>query len=172
MKTVIYKIVKYYVGCSKWYSTILLGECKLLQLFRRTFCASAQLNLICAYCVGPSPAARFRGVLLLGHKLECMREFMAVSPLVANTINSLEIGLSKKSVMFFPYHGSSSAQLSLTSLETILLDCIVTAVLLACFKKIKIGEFLCSCFNIEDARKFATFKKYYAILFQEREKCN
>ena len=32
----------------------------------------------------------------------------------------------------FPYGGSSSAQLSLTSFETILLDCIVTAVISVC----------------------------------------
>ena len=37
--------------------------------------------------------------------------------------------------MFFPYDGSSGAYLSLTSFETILLDCIVTTVILACIKK-------------------------------------
>ena len=35
-------------------------------------------------------------------------------------------------------------------------------------KFIKIGEFLCSHFNIEDERKSTTFLAYYALLFQER----
>ena len=35
-------------------------------------------------------------------------------------------------------------------------------------KRIKIGEFLCSHFNIECGRKYATFSAYYALLFQER----
>ena len=63
--------------------------------------------------------------------------------------------LAKKFIQFFLYDGSlSSAQLSLTSFETILFDCIVTAVISACIKKnIKIGEFLCNHFNIEDLRK-------------------
>ena len=42
------------------------------------------------------------------------------------------IGMAKNSVLFFPYDGSSSAQLSLISFKTILLDCIVTAVISAC----------------------------------------
>ena len=64
-----------------------------------------------------------------------------------------------KSFSFFPYNVSSSAQLSLTSFETILLDCVVTAVISACiYKKLaKIGEFLCSHFNIEDERKYNIF---------------
>ena len=41
-------------------------------------------------------------------------------------------GLAKKFIWFFLYDGSSSAQLSLTSFKTILLDCIVTAVISAC----------------------------------------
>ena len=43
----------------------------------------------------------------------------------------------------------------LTSFETILLDCIVTAVISACIKKklIKTGKFLCSHFNTEDGRE-------------------
>ena len=37
------------------------------------------------------------------------------------------------------------------------------------FKKlIKISEFLCSYFNIEDGRKYTKFLVYYALLFQER----
>ena len=45
-----------------------------------------------------------------------------------------------------------------TSFETILLHYIVTAVISCAFKKsIKIGEFLCSHFNIEYGRKYATF---------------
>ena len=61
------------------------------------------------------------------------------------------------------------AQLSLTLFETILLDCIVTAVITACIKKlIKIGEFLCIHFNIDDRRKYTTFSVYYVLLFQER----
>ena len=48
--------------------------------------------------------------------------------------------------------------MSLTSFETILLDCILTAVISACIKNlIKIGEFLCGHFNIEDGRKYTTF---------------
>ena len=78
--------------------------------------------------------------------------------------------VGQKSVRFFPYDGSSSAWLSLTSFKTTLLDCIVTAVISACiFKKlVKIGEFLCRHFNIEDGRKYATFSAYYALLVQER----
>ena len=70
---------------------------------------------------------------------------------------------------FFLSDGSSSPSLSLTFLETILLDYIVTAVISVCIflKLIKIGKFLCSHFNIEDGRKY-TFLLYYALLFQER----
>ena len=73
------------------------------------------------------------------------------------------------SVTFSPCNGSSSVPLSLTSFDTILLDCMVTAVISVwVFKKIlTICEFLCSHFNIEDGRKF-TFLAYYALLFQER----
>ena len=35
-------------------------------------------------------------------------------------------------------------------------------------KNNKIGEFLCSHFNIEDGRKYAAFFVNYALLFQER----
>ena len=35
-------------------------------------------------------------------------------------------------------------------------------------KSIKIGEFLCSHFNIEGGRKYATFLAYYVLLFQKR----
>ena len=35
-------------------------------------------------------------------------------------------------------------------------------------KLIKIGECLCSHFNIEDGRKYATFLAYHALLFQDR----
>ena len=82
------------------------------------------------------------------------------------------IGLAKKLIQdfFFPYDVSSSSYLSLTSFKTILLDCIVTAVLSVCIKEklIKIGEFLCSHFNIEHGRRYATFSVYYTLLFQER----
>ena len=56
---------------------------------------------------------------------------------------------------FFLSDGSSSPSLSLTFLETVLLDCIVTAVVSVCifFKNIKIGKFLCSHFNIEGKRR-------------------
>ena len=54
--------------------------------------------------------------------------------------------------------------MSLTLFETILLDCIVTVVISACIKKpIKIDEFLCSHFNIECGRKYATFSAYHAL---------
>ena len=58
----------------------------------------------------------------------------------------------------------------LTSFETISLDYIVTALISAYIflKTSKIGEFLCSQFNIEDERKYATFLVYYALLFQGR----
>ena len=36
----------------------------------------------------------------------------------------------------------------------------------------KIGEFSCSYFNIEDERKWATFLEYDAFLFQERKNTN
>ena len=57
----------------------------------------------------------------------------------------------------------------LTSCETILLDCIVTAVMSAGIlkKAYQNGEFLCSHFNTEDGRKHATFSVYSALLFQE-----
>ena len=59
----------------------------------------------------------------------------------------------QKVCLVFPCDGSSSAQLSLTSLETILLGCIVTAVISAFIEKnIRIGEFWGSHFNIEDGR--------------------
>ena len=45
------------------------------------------------------------------------------------------IELAKRFVWFLPYNGSSSTQLSLTSFETILLHCIVIAVISACIKK-------------------------------------
>ena len=59
---------------------------------------------------------------------------------------------------------------SLSSLKTILLDCIITAVISVYIeeKLTKIGEFLCSHFNIEDGRKYATFSAYYALLFKEK----
>ena len=59
---------------------------------------------------------------------------------------------------------------SLTSFETILLDCNVIAVILVCIKKelTKIGEVLCNHFNIEAGRRYATFSAYDALLFQER----
>ena len=36
-----------------------------------------------------------------------------------------------------------------------------------CLKKIKIGEFLCSHFNIEDRTKYATLLVYYASYFNK-----
>ena len=60
--------------------------------------------------------------------------------------------------------------MSLTSYETILLECIVIAIISACIKKktLKVGEFLCSHFNTEDGRKFVIFLAHNALLFQER----
>ena len=44
----------------------------------------------------------------------------------------------------------------------------MTTVVSACVKKkIKIGEFWCSHFNVEDGRKYATFLVYYALLFKK-----
>ena len=53
----------------------------------------------------------------------------------------------------------------MTSFETILLDCIVTAVISTCIKKVtyQIGEFLCSHFNIEDGEKKEHF--WHTICF-------
>ena len=58
----------------------------------------------------------------------------------------------------------------LTSFETVLLDCIVTAVISVHILKNlpKFCEFLCSHFNTEDGRKYTTFLVYYALLVQER----
>ena len=39
-------------------------------------------------------------------------------------------------------------------------------------KNIKIGDFSCSHFNIEDERRHATFLVYYALLFQDSQKHN
>ena len=38
------------------------------------------------------------------------------------------------------------------------------------FKKIKIGEFFCKYFNLDDGSRKATFKAHYALLLQERLK--
>jgi len=57
--------------------------------------------------------------------------------------------------------------LSLTSFKTILLHCIVIAVISPCIKKkklIKIGDLLCSNFNIEDGKKKATLLAHYVLL--------
>ena len=62
----------------------------------------------------------------------------------------------------------TTEQLSL-SFKTILLDCIVTSIISACIKKlIKIGEFLCSHFNIEDEKKKKQYFQYIVLLLQER----
>ena len=58
--------------------------------------------------------------------------------------------------LFSYFHMMAVVVLSclLTPFETILLNCIVTAVMSTCIlKNIKIGEFLCTHFNIEDGRK-------------------
>ena len=59
----------------------------------------------------------------------------------------------------------------LTPFETIFvrLNCDSSHISMHFFKSIKIGEFLCSYFNIEDGRKYI-FSVYYALLFQERYK--
>ena len=83
-------------------------------------------------------------------------------------IFSKSIGLAKKLLCFFPYDGSSSAQLSLTSLETILLNYIVTAVISACIKKlIKISDFLCSHFNMEDGKNTQHFEHIILYYFKK-----
>ena len=53
------------------------------------------------------------------------------------------------------------------SSKTILLDCMVTGVISACISKklIKIGEILCSLFNIEDGKNYTMFSAYYVLLF-------
>ena len=59
--------------------------------------------------------------------------------------------------------------MSLTSLETILLDWIVTAVISACIKKTsKLVNFHAAIFNINDERIYATFSAYF-VLFISRE---
>ena len=82
-------------------------------------------------------------------------------------------GLAKAFILFYPQDGFKSTLWSLTSLETILLDCIVTAIIsVYIYKKfIKIGDFLYSYFNIGAGKEKATLLVYYA-LFQERLKCN
>ena len=62
------------------------------------------------------------------------------------------LGWPKSPLYFFAYGGPSNTSLSLTSFETIVLDCVVTAVISACARKKKIGVFLCSHFNIGDGR--------------------
>ena len=82
-------------------------------------------------------------------------------------------GLAKAFILFYPQNGFKSTLWSLTSLETILLDCIVTALIsVYIYKKfIKIGDFLYSHFHIGAGKEKATLLVYYA-LFQERLKCN
>ena len=79
------------------------------------------------------------------------------------------IGLTKKFIWFFPYNGSSSTQLSLTSFEVILLDCIVTAVISVHFfkKLIKIGELLCSHFNTEMEENMQHFQHIMLYYFKK-----
>ena len=43
----------------------------------------------------------------------------------------------------------------------------MTAVVSVWIKKIRIGKFLCSHFNIEDRRKYAAFLVYYAYYFKK-----
>ena len=58
------------------------------------------------------------------------------------------------------------------SFETILLDCILTAVMPVCVKKKGLTkiEFLCRCFNIDDGRRNATFSVYYALSISRKVK--
>ena len=75
------------------------------------------------------------------------------------------IGLANKFIQFFLYYGSGSAQLSLTSFETVLLDCIVTAVISACIKKTQKLVDLCAAILIlkmeEDIQHFWCIMLYY-----------
>ena len=58
--------------------------------------------------------------------------------------------------------------MSLTPFETILLDCIVTAVTSAFIKQTyKIVEFLCSHYNIEDGRKKQHFQQIMVYCFKK-----
>ena len=72
-----------------------------------------------------------------------------------------------KKFIFFPYNGSSSAYLSLTSFKTILLDCIVIAIMSACIKNIKMSEFLANILILKIEESMQHFG-YYVLLFQER----
>ena len=70
--------------------------------------------------------------------------------------------------LVFPFDGPSGARLSLTSFETVLLDCIMIAVTSLCINKkklSKIGEFLCSHLKIlkmeEDMQHFQRIWHYF-----------
>ena len=94
-------------------------------------------------------------------------------PVIADCCQHLGIciELAKNFIWLFSVRCCSSALLSLTSFETVLLDCIVTVVISVCIKKIiKIGEFLCRYFNIEDGRKKATFWHFMLYYFMKGKK--
>ena len=100
------------------------------------------------------------------HIAHCIKSHSQESCLALfNSANLKCTGLVKKFIMFFPYDGSNSAQWSLTSFKTILLDCIVTAVISTCIKEelIKISEFLCIHFNIENGKQYTTLQ--YIMLY-------
>ena len=68
-----------------------------------------------------------------------------------------------------PQHGASEKQPHTdVSLPPFLLPFPILKIKKKMLNLIKIGEFLCSHFNIEDGRKYATFSAYYGLLFQER----
>ena len=81
--------------------------------------------------------------------------------------NEVEYGLGwpKSPLGFFPYDGSSNAQLFLTSFKTILLDYVVTAVLSACIKKTAKLVNFCAAILImkmeENTRHFWHVMLYY-----------
>ena len=74
--------------------------------------------------------------------------------------------------LFFFHKMVLAALCCLTWFEAFFLDCTVTAVISACIKKktnIKIGEFLCSHFNIEDGRKKYIFR-IVCLIISRKEK--
>ena len=64
------------------------------------------------------------------------------------TVHEEILSWPKSSLGFFLYNGSCSAQLSLTSFKTILLHCIVTAVISACVLKKHLSKLVNFCVAI------------------------
>ena len=77
------------------------------------------------------------------------------------------MGWPKVLLIFFSIKGSSSACLSSTLFKTILLDCIVTAVISGCRFFLKNGRFLCRHFNVEEGRREQHFQHIMFYYFKK-----